>query len=586
MIELQRNSKRLVLAAIAATVLGASCVARADPSGPPNFVFFLADDLGYTDIAAYARRITGAAADEVYYETPHLDRLAREGVAFSQAYATQLCSPTRAALLTGKFAPRLGFMTATPMRPTFYSTGRIPPTGVHSLNVVEHKDEIDFEQPLRNALTQTALPSGGPLDVGVDEITIAEALTGYDSAYLGKWHLGGHGAVGYTPEDQGFEALAYYDAGGSPYFDWREVWDRTDLVYPRMPQDRLHIGRAGPETDQAYLTDDLGARAVQYIEQHAGNGRPFFLFLAHFAVHKPLQAKPDDIAYFKKKASKGWKGHRNATYAAMVRSLDQSVGAVVRALEATGLADNTYVVFMSDNGGVDWQGGKGVPALRIAPGARFEGPVPPTSNAPLKAGKGTLYEGGLRVPLIFWRRASVGGGRWVENRVDMTDIFPTLMELAGYGTGHPIDRGDLDGRSLVPLLEGRAGAWREKEAIYWHYPFNVIVPSPEDGRALGPHSAIRKGDYKLLVDWHGALRLYNIAADPYEQTDLSASETARAQALFADLIGWLDDNVAPHHFARLREDYDPALDPRGPYVDLRAKFLPAGRRPAPKDGRN
>lgn len=523
----------------------------------PNIVFILADDLGYMDVAAYAARTLEVDRGELYYETPHIDRLVQEGIAFSQAYANQLCSPTRASLLTGQYAAKLGVTTATPGNvPTYYNQGQTPPPGYLEQDAIRHADPITQEQAWINGRTLTALLSGQPQDNGRDIETLAELLSGYDSAFLGKWHLGGHGSQGYQPRDQGFHEIAYLDSGSSPFFKWRPLWNSRKLRFPSMRQDKLQHGFAGSKTGRDYLTSDLTEQALSYLQERSAEPeKPFFLYFCHFAVHAPLQAQQADIDYFQNKSTRGFNGHANPTYAAMVKALDDSVGAVLKKLRDTGLADNTIVVFMSDNGGVDWQLGKaGVP----------------TSNTPFKGGKATLYEGGIRVPLIFWNPQRINAGRWCETPVHCNDIVPTLLELADQRLPQ-----DLDGESLVPLFSDPTNAHGAyvQDTFYWHYPFNVIVNHPDYGMPLTPHSAVRQGDHKLIFDWHGELRLYDIATDPTEQHNLAADEPDRTSEMFRMLCQWLDENVEARYLPVLNPDYEADKDPRPyPFVDLRRKY--------------
>ena len=526
----------------------------------PNVVFILADDLGYMDVTSYAARTRGVPRSQTYYETPHIDRLVDEGLAFSHAYVNQLCSPTRASLLTGRYASEIGFTTATPIVPTYYSEGRQAPSGFHPLDAVSHSDPIHIPQALRNATTLTGLPSGQPIDDGRDARTFAEAMAAHETAFIGKWHVGGHGAEGYQPANQGFKELAYYDAGGSPYFNWRELWNRTEPRFSTMPQEEWQIGDAGQRSDARYLTDALTQEAVHYLRKQAAEEKPapFLLYLNHFSQHAPLQAPEEEVAYFEDKPTRGWNGHDNATYAAMLKHLDASVGAILQTLKETGLDKNTLLIFLSDNGGVSWPLGRPKQV--------------PTSNAPLKGGKAMLFEGGIRVPLVIWWRGRIQGGRWSDVPVHGTDLFPTLLDAAGY------DRSKYDGpgQSLVPLFEDPENRRKRysRDTFYWHYPFNVIVENPDNGLPLTPHSAIRKEDDKLVVDWHGKLKLYDLATDPYEQNNLAQERPERTRTLFRQLVTWLDANVAPRYFATPRTDYEPGEDPHSyPFVDLRAKWL-------------
>ncbi len=526
----------------------------------PNIVFILADDLGYVDMNAYAARLTGAKPAEMYYETPNLDRLTREGTAFVQAYACQLCSPTRAGLLTGKIAARIGVTTATPNTVrTFYNQGLTPPPGYLANDALYWGDPIKIQQALLNGSTLETLPAGQALDAGRDEITLAEALTGYRSAFLGKWHVGGHGAKGWQPSDQGFEALAYTDEGASPYFNWRGVWDnRVKRPHPQMPQPELLAGKAGPDTGETYLTDALTATAVNFIQDRAAekDRPPFFLYLCHLAVHTPFQAKPADIAYFEQKATRGWNGHRHATYAAMLKALDDSVGRILDTLTRTGLAENTLVVFMSDNGGVTY----------TDPAA--------TSNAPLKGGKAMMFEGGIRVPLVFRQPGKIAAGQWCDVPVDYADIFPTLLQLTQHDPAPHYAR--IDGRSLAPLLADPANAQRgyARDTHYWHYPFNVGIVHPDDGLPPAPHSAMREGDWKLIFDWSGKLYLHNLRTDWREEHNLAESQPAKARELFTKLNQWLDANVATKYTPLLNPNYEPSKESRSrAFVDLRKQHL-------------
>jgi len=550
-----------LFALLSLSLLGATFTTTAaqPPAARPDIVFILADDLGYMDVNAFATRLTGVPAAQQYFETPNLDRLAQQSTAFSQAYACQLCSPTRAGVLTGKIAARIGVTTATPGSVlTFYNQGVTPAAGYLANDAIVHRDAIKIQQALLNASTLDALPSGQPLDQGRDEITIAEALQDYHSAFIGKWHLGSHGARGWQPHDQGFEELAYTDEGSSPFFNWRGVWDNRKKAYPKMAQPELTAGRAGPETGQPYLTDSLTETAVQFLDQQAAQPerKPFFLYLCHLAVHTPFQAKPADIAYFETKSTRGWNGQSNAVYAAMLKSLDQSVGRILDTLTHSGLATNTLVVFMSDNGGVTY----------TDPTA--------TCNAPLKGGKAMMFEGGIRVPLLFHWPGKIAAGQWCDVPVDYADIFPTLLQFANYDLKPHYKR--IDGRSLAPLLTDLTNAKHgyERATHYWHYPFNVSIVNPDDGLPPAPHSALREGDWKLIFDWSGKLYLYDMKTDWREEHNLATAQPAKTKELFKKLNAWLDANVAVKYMPLLNPDYDPAKEARQrPFVDLRKQML-------------
>ena len=504
---------------------------------PPNIVFILADDLGITDIGAYATHFTGAKPEELFHETPHLDKLVADGIAFSQSYANQLCTPTRAAILTGRIASRMGVTTATPNTKTYFNQGKDMPEGYNPHDTYFHSDPIPGKRPWRNAHSNTGLDPAIP--------TWPRVLKTHDSAFLGKWHLGGHGVPELMPAAHGFEELAFFDAGGSPYFKWRDQWNRTKPHFPTMPGE-FRAGKAGEPTGEDYLTNDEKARAVRYIESRIGNEKPFLLYYAPFAVHTPLQAPQPDVKRFAAKKQSGHLGRSNATYAAMLKHLDDTVGAIRAALVETGLAENTILIFTSDNGGVTY----------TDPAA--------TTNLPFKGGKATLYEGGVRVPTIVYQPVRFEGGKWSDAVIDCTDFLPSVAEL----TGNQAPDG-IDGKSFLALLKDPSSKGAERTLI-WHYPFNVIVKHPDHGEPLSPHSAIRVGDHKLIWDWHGKLELYDIPADPSEKHDLSAEQSELTAKLHTRLKAWLRENVAPRYMPG-RDETVPAGEAAHPFPfkDLR-----------------
>lgn len=502
-----------------------------------NIVFILADDLGITDIGAYARHFNKVPPGELFYETPHLDKLVADGIAFSQSYANQLCSPTRAAVLTGRVASRMGVTTATPNTKTYFNQGLGVPEGFDPHDVLEHKDPIKGKVPWINATCNTALDPAIP--------SWPRALATHDCAFLGKWHLGGHGAADRQPGAFGFEELAYFDEGGSPYFNWQKQWDRHKPYFPTQ-NGPFKAGLAGTPSGEKYLTDDLSARAIRYLESRRGSAKPFVLYYCPFAVHTPFQAPPEDVKRFTNKDERGHLGRDNPTYAAMLRHLDDSVGEIRATLEKTGLAKNTVLIFTSDNGGVTYTS------------------PPATTNPPFKGGKACLYEGGVRVPTIVWQPGRFEGGKWCDAVTDCTDFLPTAAEL----TGNAAPAG-IDGRSMVPHLTNPASPGPERTLI-WHYPFNVSVKHPDNGQPLSPHSAIRIGNHKLIWNWHGRLELYDIPKDPGESHDLSKENPEITSKLHQQLKQWLKENVAPRYWPK-RDESVPAENAGGPFPfrDLR-----------------
>ena len=433
---------------------------------PPNVVFLLADDLGWSDLGCYGSS---------FYETPHLDRLATEGVRFTQAYAAcPVCSPTRASILTGRYPARL--------HNTDYFGGR-----------------------RRGRL----LPAQYDEQLALEEVTLAEALraAGYATAFFGKWHLGGEG---YGPLEQGFDSNVAGYSRGMPPQGYFAPWGIPTLAEGQ---------------DGEHLTERLTDAALSFLDQHASE--PFLLYLSYYAVHTPLQTKPElRKKYEAKRAAlpeqtgphfapeeprRARQVQDHAVYAGMVESLDTSVGRVLRALDEAGLRENTIVVFTSDNGGLSTSEGS------------------PTSNLPLRAGKGWLYEGGIREPLIVRWPGRVAGNATCEVPVISNDCYPTLLEACGLDAP-PAQH--LDGVSLVPLLaDPEAGVLAER-ALYWHYPHY--------GNQGGtPSGAVRAGAWKLIEFFEtDRVELYDLSSDLAEQHDLAAQEQQRAADMREALHAW------------------------------------------------
>jgi arylsulfatase A-like enzyme len=458
--------------------LGGGAAAWGQPKKQPtNVVFILADDWGWTDLGCYGSR---------YYQTPNLDRLASQGMRFTNAYAAcPVCSPTRASILTGRYPARLHLTDWIPGRKQWPSARVITP---------------QFEQQL-------------PLE----EVTIPEMLkpAGYRSAAIGKWHLG---QDPYSPTSQGFDVNVGGTFRGAP----KSYFGPFDLP-------GLKDSQPGE-----YLTDRLTKEAVRFIGEN--RDRPFFLYLPHFTVHIPLQAKKEIIARYQARTKAG-EGQHNPTYAAMVESLDDSVGAVLKKLDELGIADRTAVFVNSDNGGLLYEG------------ARRDNV---TSNRPLRAGKGHLYEGGIREPLIVRWPGVTKPGSTCHVPVSSVDYFPTIREIAGAGAG---GGPPVDGVSLLPLLRG--GKKLGREALYWHYPHYSNQGGP-------PGGAIREGDWKLIEFYEdGHLELYNLARDLGERTNLAAREPRKAAELHARLKRWRESVHAS--MPAPNPNYDPAKADQGLY---------------------
>lgn len=454
----------LWVAALAAMLAFAgSVVAAAEP--PPNVVFILADDLGWTDLACQGSK---------YYETPNIDRLAARGMRFTSAYSCgPNCQPTRAALMSGQYGPR---------------------TGVYTVGATDRFDTS--RRPLVPVENVQRLPLAC--------VTLGEAMkkAGYATALFGKWHLGQMGE--YHPSRRGFDEAI---TSMGRHFDF--------VTQPRVEYPK-----------GAYLADWLTDRSLEFIEKH--RDRPFYLSLHHFGVHVPHEAKPELIDRFRNKRGAG--GHNSPVYAAMIYSLDESVGRVVAKLEELNLTGRTLVIFTSDNGGVGGYAEAGIAAREGI-----------TSNAPLRGGKGMLYEGGIRIPWIASWPGKIKPAT-CDEPINSVDLYPTLLTLAG---ARPKEGYTLDGASITPLLFGTgAPAGPSPRSLYWHFP--GYLGSGKDVWRTTPAGAVRSGDWKLIEFLEtGKSELYNLKSDLGEKTDLAARMPDRARALQADLAAWRKRVNAP-----------------------------------------
>jgi arylsulfatase A-like enzyme len=446
-------SRAVLLLALAFTAWPARAAER-----PPNVVLIVADDFGWRDLGCYG---------STFYRTPNIDKLAKDGIRFTDYYAAcPVCSPTRASILTGRY----------PQRPNV--TDWIP----------GRKDMPD--QRLKRPAIRNELP--------LEEVTIAEALKkgGYATGHVGKWHLGGKG---FLPQDQGFDVNVGGDQTGSPRSYFAPYGNKQGTI-PGLEK--------APEGE--YLTDRLAAEAEKFIESH--KGKPFFLYLPHYAVHTPLRAKKETIAKYNVKPKAG--SQSNPVYAAMVESMDEAVGRVLKMLAELKLADNTLVIFTSDNGGLATTEG---------------GPTGATFNAPLREGKGFLYEGGVRVPLVVRWPGHVKPGTVTNAVACSIDLFPTILGACNVPTPAGVK---VDGVSLLPVFRGEK---LKDRALFWHYPHYAN----QGGK---PGGAVRKGDYKLVEFYEGGRReLFNVARDISESRNLAAEKPDVVKELAAELDAWRKD---------------------------------------------
>jgi len=439
----------------------------------PNIIYINIDDLGWKDLDFMGSD---------YYETPHIDNLAREGVVFTNAYAPSAnCAPSRASCLTGLYAPR------------------------HGIYTVNNSDRGDVR-------TRKLIPIENRTVLQDSFVTIAENLkqNGYVTAHMGKWHLGD------DPRTQGFDVNIAGNTFGHPpsYF--------SPYQNPNLEN--------GPEGE--YLPDRLTSEAIQFVKNN--QFRPFFLYMSYYAVHSPLQPKPEKRNKYLRK--QGTAGQNNAKYAAMVDSVDENVGRLLETLKDVDLFDNTVVLFTSDNGGV----------------FRF------TSSAPLRAGKGSFYEGGIRVPMIIRWPGKIEPGTECETPVNGIDFYPTFLEMTR--TQKPAEK-ILDGVSLMPWLT-QSGQIEERP-LFWHFPIYLEGGNRETrdpAFRTRPGSVVRMGNWKLHEYFEdGGLELYNLSEDIGEQKNLINTHPEKAKELYTRLETWRNEIKAPIP-TDLNPEYDEKID--------------------------
>jgi arylsulfatase A len=439
---------------------------------PPNVMLILIDDMGWTDLSCYGSEL---------YETPNIDRLAASGMRLTHAYsACTVCSPTRSAVMTGKYPARLHI--------TDWIAGSERPNA--KLKIPDWRQYLPHE-----------------------EVTIAEFFkaNGYSTCHIGKWHLGGEQ---YGPTTQGFGInIAGTHVGSPPTYFF--PYKNANGSLPGLDQ-----GQPGE-----YLTDRLTDEAMAFIS--ASKDKPFFLYLPYYAVHTPLMAKPEKIERYKAKADPSNPQH-HATYAAMVESLDEGIGRLVAHLDSLKLRENTIVVFTSDNGGLK--------SNQV------------TSNGPARAGKGSVYEGGVRVPFIVSYPPKIRAGSTSDAPAMSIDLFPTLVELCDVAPKS--EKPAWDGLSVSSVLLEKGPI--QRDTLYWHYPHY------HPGGAT-PYGAVRSGDWRLVEFYEdGKVELYNLKDDVGEWKDLSASQPQKRAELLGLLRKWRSDVGA--QMPTPNPNYDPAKD--------------------------
>ncbi len=471
-------------------------------SRKPNIIFILIDDMGWSDLACYGSS---------FYESPNIDALAKTGIRFTNAYATPVCAPTRASIMTGKNPARRELTNWRNQNGSYTDPGAL----------------YKFEQPSIEYY----------LDAGEDNLAKSMKAGGYPTFFAGKWHLAEADSL--WPEHQGFDVNKGGYSGGAPYYrkytNETDTWTGESGYYSPYKNPRLEDGPWGE-----HLTDRLTQETISFIKE--SKDKPFFVYLSYYDVHNPMHGKEHLVERFKKKANQigldsinpfvrnkpwmqynpknaNWKERlvqSNTDYAAMIYGMDENIGKLLSTLKQLDIDDNTIIVLMSDNGGLSTQ----------------EGSV--TSNLPLRGGKGWLYEGGIRVPMIIRWPGHHQEGIVSETPVVTMDVFPTLLDFAGLPL-KPLQH--IDGTSLKPILEGKE---LQRKALYWYSPFYYS----KGGR---PASVVRQGDYKLIEHYDPAsVELFNIREDISEMHDLANAQPEKTNELKVLLHQWISSmNVIP-----------------------------------------
>lgn len=459
----------------------------------PNIVFILADDLGWRDLGCFG---------STYYKTPNIDALAARGMKFTQAYAANpLCSPTRASIMTGLYPARLGITTPS----------------CHMPQVI-----LQATLPARAAADKKCLTPTSVTRLNTNYVTLADTLksAGYATGHFGKWHLG---AEPYSPLQHGFEVDVPHWHGPGPAGSYIAPW--------KFPVTLNFTGQPGE-----HIEDRMASEAVKFIK--ANKNHPFYLNYWAFSVHSPFDAKESLIERYRAAMDENVPQH-NPLYAAMVHSLDDGVGTLVKALEAEGILDKTLIVFFSDNGGVNWQAmkteGKGGPKGRAADFAE----IPPTSNLPLRGGKASIYEGGTREPCFVVWPGTVKPGLSSDALIQSIDWYPTLAEIVGV----PLPKEHkIDGRSFLPVLKGEST--HHRDTIFTYFPHHT--PASQQLPAV----SVRRGDLKLIrffqdgTNFAHRYELYNLREDLSEARDLAVAQPAMVKELDALIEGFLQDTAA------------------------------------------
>ncbi|WP_109354519.1 sulfatase [Sphingorhabdus sp. EL138] len=473
---------------------GPKTVSLSSSERPPNIIFILADDLGINDISTFGGGVAGGRVP-----TPHIDRLAADGAIFSQAYAgNATCAPSRAMLMTGRYPTRTGFE----FTPTPPGMGRM-------VSAISGEMDSGLPPPEYNQAADNAVPYEG-MGLPGSEITIAELLKeqGYHTAHIGKWHLGRNAEM--NPLAQGFdESLLmasglFLEEGDPDGVEAKLDFDPIDkFLWAGMQYAASFHNDGFDDADRfkpgGYLTDWWTDESLKVIE--ANKNRPFFLYLAHWGVHTPLQATKADY-----EAVGNIKPHRLRVYAAMVRSLDRSVGRIMEKLEEEGLADNTIIVFSSDNGGAGYIG-------------------LPEVNAPYRGWKITLFEGGIRAPMFIKWPNRIKPGTRVDTPVAHIDVMPTLAAAGGATLPDSVV---IDGKNMLPAATGTGTISRPNDAIFWQ---------------SGYYQVVRAGNWKLQVNGKQEKNwLFNLANDPTEQNNLAEKNPAK--------LAELKQLLADHHKGR------------------------------------
>ena len=503
--------KNKIILLVASVLFLTACSSRKETVDKPNIVLFLVDDMGWQDTSVpFWDRKTPF---NNRYHTPNMERLAKQGMKFTQAYATPVCSPTRISLITGMNAARHRVTNWTLEKNASNDAKdnelQFPQWNVNGISPVQGIENTIYATPLPEILKRR----------------------GYSTIHVGKAHFGAMGTPGEDPENLGFDINIAGHAAGAPksYLGSENFGnDKSNKEIWAVPGLNKYYGK------DIFLTEALTEEAIKAVDKSIKSKNPFFLYMSHYAVHTPIYG---DKRFLQKYLDADL-DQTEAKYASMVEGVDKSLGDIMDYLDEKNIADNTIILFMSDNGGLS---------------AHARGGEPHTHNKPLASGKGSFYEGGIREPMIVKWSKKVQPATSTDSYVIIEDFFPTILEIAGVKSFKTVQH--IDGQSFLPILNSQPKKNKQSRPLFWHYPNKWGAHGP----GIGTGSAVRLGDWKLIY-FHKTrtLELYNIKEDIQESDNLATTRKGKLEELatvLTDYLKSIDAQMPLDKFTRKQVPY-------------------------------